>query len=224
MGSSTGRRTGSRCGTGRWSRGCRTSRCRTSRARISRWARTGGWRSRTRSDVVLMRQDPPFDLAYITASHLLERVHPKVLVVNDPVPRAQRAREDLRHRVPAPDAADAHLPRQGGDPGFPPRARRGGDEAASTATAAPRWCALMPDDPNFRLAVRPVLRHLPRALGDPRSFLPRITEGDKRILLVDGEARGAVKRAGGDGDIRFPTWSAGGGGGGDVASDSEREI
>src|SRR3954462_8396775 len=35
-------------------------------------------------DVVLLRQDPPFDLAYITSTHLLERIHPKTLVVNDP--------------------------------------------------------------------------------------------------------------------------------------------
>ena len=38
----------------------------------------------SRADVVLMRQDPPFDMAYITATHMLERIHPKTLVVNDP--------------------------------------------------------------------------------------------------------------------------------------------
>ena len=38
----------------------------------------------SRADVVLMRQDPPFDMAYITATHILERIHPKTLVVNDP--------------------------------------------------------------------------------------------------------------------------------------------
>ena len=48
-------------------------------------------------DVVLLRQDPPFDLAYITTTHLLERIHPKTLVVNDPGAGAQRAGEDVRH-------------------------------------------------------------------------------------------------------------------------------
>ncbi len=43
-------------------------------------------------DVILLRQDPPFDLAYITTTHLLERVHPKTLVVNDPTPCATRRR------------------------------------------------------------------------------------------------------------------------------------
>src|SRR6202789_801690 len=48
--------------------------------------RLGGFETRELSemDVVLMRQDPPFDLAYITATHFLERIHPKTLVVNDP--------------------------------------------------------------------------------------------------------------------------------------------
>ena len=50
-------------------------------------------------DVVLMRQDPPFDMAYITATHLLEHIHPETLVVNDPVAGAQRAGEAVRHRI-----------------------------------------------------------------------------------------------------------------------------
>ena len=51
------------------------------------------------ADVVLMRQDPPFDMAYITATHILERIHPKTLVVNDPAAGAQRAGKTVRHRI-----------------------------------------------------------------------------------------------------------------------------
>ena len=50
---------------------------------MSPWASRSGSTSR-RCDVVLLRQDPPFDLAYITTTHLLERIHPQTLVVNDP--------------------------------------------------------------------------------------------------------------------------------------------
>ena len=59
-------------------------------------------------DVILLRQDPPFDLAYITSTHMLERVHPKVLVVNDPK-RAQCAGKTLRHEFPAVHAANSHF-------------------------------------------------------------------------------------------------------------------
>ena len=62
-------------------------------------------------DVILLRQDPPFDLAYITSTHLLERLHPKTLVVNDPGQRAQRAGKTVRDGFPATDAADADLAR-----------------------------------------------------------------------------------------------------------------
>ena len=57
-------------------------------------------------DVVLMRQDPPFDMAYITATHLLEHVHPQTLVVNDPVRGAQRAGKTVRHPFRRADAGD----------------------------------------------------------------------------------------------------------------------
>ena len=53
-----------------------------------------------RFDVVLLRQDPPFDMGYITTTHLLERIHPKTLVVNDPAHVRNAPGEALRHRVP----------------------------------------------------------------------------------------------------------------------------
>ena len=75
--------TGWRCATARCSRPCSRSRCATRWATISRSASRGAPSSPS-FDVVLLRQDPPFDLAYITTTHLLERIHPKTLVVNDP--------------------------------------------------------------------------------------------------------------------------------------------
>ena len=56
-------------------------------------------------DIVLLRQDPPFDMSYITTTHLLEHIHPKTFVVNDPGERAQRARL-VRHPFRQRDAAD----------------------------------------------------------------------------------------------------------------------
>src|ERR1700730_13405318 len=75
--------------------------------------------------VVLMRQDPPFDLAYITATHLLERIQPKTLVVNDPA-EVRNAPEKMF----VIEFADAALARPRRDPGLSRPTRRRGDEAA----------------------------------------------------------------------------------------------
>ncbi len=55
-------------------------------------------------DVVLLRQDPPFDMNYITTTHILERIHPGTLVVNDPAWVRNSPEKNLRHRVCRPDA------------------------------------------------------------------------------------------------------------------------
>ncbi len=75
----------------------------------------------TSFDVVLLRQDPPFDLAYVSTTRMLERVQPKTLVVNDSS-CAQRAGENFRHRISRPDAADADYARPGSHQGLPRRA------------------------------------------------------------------------------------------------------
>ncbi len=115
-------------------------------------------------DVILLRQDPPFDLAYITTTHLLERIHPKTLVVNDPRAGAQRAGENVRDGISRPDAADADHARPRRDQGVPRRARRHRDEAAlrqrRRGGVPPRRRG-----PQFRLALRPVRGHVPRAMG-----------------------------------------------------------
>ena len=117
-------------------------------------------------DVVLLRQDPPFDLAYITTTHLLERIHPKTLVVNDP-----RGVRDAPEKLFVMDF-----------PELMPPTLIARDKAAIEAFRAEHGEVVMKplygsggaavfkvgrSGPEFRLAVRPVQRDLPRALGDP---------------------------------------------------------
>ena len=73
----------------------------------------------TAFDVVLLRQDPPFDLAYVTTTHLLERIHPRTLVVNDPAHVRNAPEKDVRHRISRTDAADADHARPRRDQGVP---------------------------------------------------------------------------------------------------------
>jgi glutathione synthase len=151
-------------------------------------------------DVVLMRQDPPFDLAYITATHILEHIHPRTLVVNDPV-EVRNAPEKLfvtkfeGLQPPTlvtrdPDAiADfrARYP----DMILKPLYGGGGSGVAR----------LKPDDSNLE-----ALLELHFALGrEPvicQAFLPAVEKGDKRILLVDGEPVGVVNRVPAAGQVR----------------------
>ncbi len=81
-------------------------------------------------DVVLLRQDPPFDLAYITTTHLLERIHPETLVVNDPVSVRNAPEKLLRHRVRRAQPADPDHPRPRPHRRLPRGARRHHHQAA----------------------------------------------------------------------------------------------
>jgi glutathione synthase len=151
-------------------------------------------------DVVLMRQDPPFDLAYITATHLLEHIHPKTLVVNDPA-EVRNAPEKLfvTHFAGLQPAtlitrdaeAVADFRRRHPDMILKPLYGNGGSGVAR----------LKPDDPNLE-----ALLELHFALGrEPvicQAFLPDVSKGDKRILLVDGEAVGAINRVPMAGQVR----------------------
>jgi hypothetical protein len=73
-------------------------------------------------DVVLLRQDPPFDMNYITTTHILERIHPKTLVVNDPAWVRNSPGKDLRHRISRPDAGNADHQGPAGGRRLPPGA------------------------------------------------------------------------------------------------------
>jgi glutathione synthase len=152
------------------------------------------------TDVVWMRQDPPFDLSYITATHLLERISSETLVVNDPA-SVRNAPEKLfvldyaRFMPPTMitrslDAARAFLDKHG-EIVIKPLHGNGGRAIFKVGRDGANLSALMEV---FNAAwVEP---HMVQA------FLPSVAAGDKRIVLVDGEVAGAINRLPGEGEIR----------------------
>ncbi|RDI59505.1 glutathione synthase [Microvirga subterranea] len=151
-------------------------------------------------DVVLMRQDPPFDLAYITATHMLERIHPKTLVVNDPA-HVRNAPEKLfvthfPHLMPTTlisrDKEEIEeFRREHGDVVMKPLYGHGGASVFKIGR----------EDPNFG-SLYDLFAATFREPWVIQKFLPKVTEGDKRIILIDGEAAGAVNRVPAANDIR----------------------
>jgi glutathione synthase len=152
-------------------------------------------------DVVLMRQDPPFDLSYITATHLLERLEGQTLVVNDPA-SVRNAPEkvfvlDFAHFMPPTliarrieDVRDFHA-RHPGDLVMKPLHGNGGKAVVRIPADGSNLGALVELFDN--------------AWVEPhmfQPFLPEISEGDKRIVLVDGEVAGAINRRPGEGEFR----------------------
>ncbi|GLK76563.1 glutathione synthetase [Methylopila jiangsuensis] len=152
------------------------------------------------ADVVLLRQDPPFDMAYVTTTHLLERVHPKTLVVNDPA-HVRNAPEkifvlDFPHLMPPTlvtrDRAELDAFRaEHGDIVVKPLYGNGG-AAVFRLTA---------DDLNYG-SLFDLFSTTFREPWMAQKFLPKVSEGDKRILLVDGQFAGAVNRVPAKGDLR----------------------
>lgn len=151
-------------------------------------------------DVVLLRQDPPFDMAYVTTTHMLERIHPRTLVVNDPF-HVRNAPEkilvtEFPDLMPATlitrDKAEIEAFRaEHGDVVMKPLYGNGGAAVFKVAT----------QDPNFG-SLYDLFASLSREPWVVQHFLPKVTEGDKRIILVDGVAAGAVNRVPQPGDIR----------------------
>ncbi|MDT2024046.1 glutathione synthase [Methylocella sp. CPCC 101449] len=151
-------------------------------------------------DVVLLRQDPPFDLAYITTTHLLERIHPRTLVVNDPASVRNAPEKLFVMQFPQlmPDTLITRerdeieaFRRQHGDIVMKPLYGNGGAAVFKMAQK----------DPNFG-SLFDLFSATFREPWVVQRFLPRVTEGDKRIILVDGEALGAVNRVPAENDIR----------------------
>jgi glutathione synthase len=151
-------------------------------------------------DVVLLRQDPPFDLAYITTTHLLERVHPKTLVVNDPV-HVRNAPEKV-FVTEFPDLMPPTLVTRDldeikafrkthGDIVMKPLYGKGGEGVFRLA----------PEDLNFG-SLYDLFAVTFREAWVVQKFLPNIKHGDKRIILVDGEYAGAVNRVPAVDDLR----------------------
>jgi glutathione synthase len=151
-------------------------------------------------DVVLLRQDPPFDLAYVTTTHLLERLHPKTLVVNDPA-HVRNAPEkvfvtEFAELMPptliSRDLAEIKAFRaEHGDIVMKPLYGKGGEAVFR----------LEREDLNFG-SLFDLFASTFREQWVVQKFLPNIRNGDKRIILVDGEYAGAVNRVPAADDLR----------------------
>src|SRR5262252_1515612 len=143
-------------------------------------------------DVILMRQDPPFDLAYISATHLLERVHPRTLVVNDPA-HVRNAPEKL-FVTEFPDLMPPTLISRDRDEIKAFRAEHG-DIVIKPLFGAGGEAVfrLLPEDGNFG-SLYDLFAVTFREPWVVQRYLPAIKDGDKRIILVEGEFAGAVNR------------------------------
>ncbi|MFZ1969610.1 MAG: glutathione synthase, partial [Bradyrhizobium sp.] len=172
-------------------------------------------------DVVLLRQDPPFDLAYITSTHLLERLHPKTLVVNDPA-SVRNAPEklfvmDFPQLMPptliSRDLDEINAFRdEFGAVVMKPLHGHGGAAVFR----------VMPQDMNFG-SLFDMFSVTCREPWVIQRFLPNVKHGDKRIILVDGEFAGAVNRVPAADDLRS-NMVRGGAAKATELSDREREI
>ena len=151
-------------------------------------------------DVVLLRQDPPFDLAYITTTHLLEHVHPRTLVVNNPASVRDAPEKLFVMQFPqlmpptliSRDRAEIEAFRKThGDVVMKPLYGNGGAAVFKVSQKDPNFGSLFD---LFSVTFRE-----PWVI---QRFLPEVVDGDKRIILVDGEAVGAVNRVPAENDIR----------------------
>lgn len=151
-------------------------------------------------DVVLLRQDPPFDMAYLSTTYLLERIHPKTLVVNDPTEVRNAPEKLLVMHYPElmPDTLITRDPAEVkafraeiGDIVIKPLYGAGGQGVYH----------IRPDDDNFSAFLELFLTQS----RDPfivQRYLPAVRLGDKRIILVDGKFAGLVNRVPAEGDLR----------------------
>ncbi|WP_084649983.1 glutathione synthase [Stappia stellulata] len=151
-------------------------------------------------DVILMRQDPPFDMAYVAATHMLEKVHPRTLVVNDPA-----AVRNAPEKLFVTEFADL----------MPPTLITRDRDAIDAFRAEHQDIVMKPlfghggaavfrithDDLNYGS----LYDFFAATFREPwviQRFLPNVDKGDKRILLVNGEFAGAVNRVPQAGDLR----------------------
>ncbi len=151
-------------------------------------------------DVILLRQDPPFDMHYITTTHLLEKLDPKTLVVNNP-----RSVRNAPEKMFVMEFADLMPPtlitrdldeiktfrEKHKDIVMKPLYGKGGESVFRVA----------PGDLNFG-SLYDLFSVTFREAWVVQKFLPEVKDGDKRIILVDGEFAGAVNRVPAEGDLR----------------------
>jgi glutathione synthase len=151
-------------------------------------------------DVVLMRQDPPFDMAYITATHFLEKVHPHTLVVNNPA-EVRNAPEKL-FVTDFPGVQPPTLITSDHQAIYDFRARHGDIVLKPLYGGGGSGVArLLADDPNLD-ALLELHAMIGREQVIAQKFVPAVSKGDKRVLLVDGEPVGAINRVPAKGQIR----------------------
>lgn len=151
-------------------------------------------------DVVLMRQDPPFDMAYITATHFLDKVHPKVLVVNNPT-EVRNAPEKL-FVTDFPGVQPPTLITSDHEAIYDFRARHGDMVLKPLHGGGGSGVVrLKADDPNLD-ALLELHALIGRDQVIAQKFIPAVSKGDKRILLVDGEPVGAINRIPAEGQVR----------------------
>jgi glutathione synthase len=151
-------------------------------------------------DVVLLRQDPPFDMSYITTTHLLEHIHPKTLVVNDPA-SVRNAPEKLyvthfdNVMPPTLITADQRALREfrteHKDIILKPLFGNGGAGVFR----------VRPDDENFASLLEMFSQRSREPLIAQR-YLPEVRQGDKRIILIDGKPVGVINRVPAEGEAR----------------------
>ena len=172
-------------------------------------------------DVVLMRQDPPFDLGYITATHLLERIQDETLVVNDPAavrnsPEKVWVLDFAQYMPPTVLTRSLGVAREflqkHGDAVLKPLHGNAGKAVFKIGRDGANLAPLME---LFNATYRE-----PHVL---QAFVPEVAQGDKRIVLIDGEVAGAINRRPGSGEIRS-NLAAGGTAEASELTDTEREI
>ena len=172
-------------------------------------------------DVVLMRQDPPFDMGYITATHLLERIKGETLVVNDPE-SVRNAPEkvmvlDYRRFMPptlvtrSVDEVKRFMAKHGAVVVKPIHGNGG------------KAIFRVPADGDNLSALFEVFNQTWPEPHMVQPFLPEVAEGDKRIVLIDGEVTGAINRKPGEGEFRS-NLAQGGSAEATELTEREREI
>ncbi len=151
-------------------------------------------------DVVLLRQDPPFDMGYITTTHLLERIHPKTLVVNDPA--SVRNAPEKVWVLEFQDLMPPTLVTRNSEDVLEFRSRFKdiiikplyGNGGASVFR-------IKPDDSNINSLIE-LFQVVFREPFMVQEYRPEVRAGDKRIILVDGEYAGAINRVPAEGETR----------------------
>ena len=151
-------------------------------------------------DVVLLRQDPPFDLAYITSTHFLERLAPQTLVVNDPA-----AVRNAPEKLLVMEFAELMPPTLISRDRAEIEAFRAGFESVVMKPLYGHGGAavfrLMRKDANFG-SLYDMFSTIFREPWVIQEYMPAVMQGDKRIILVEGQALGAVNRVPAPDDIR----------------------